>query len=626
MPTRPLPRSLSPLPDESLPGYLFRLAYRLDRTPGRIAILAGLSESVMAGRGSGQLPANVMLSLTPEETSSFATATRLTQQEVTALCLHQYAGRYPILGAGRGSGPRYRGDARRTRNNPWVFMNSGRFCPECLFGDGSLIQQQLGGAWQRQWRLPPVVVCLTHRRLLEHLCPDCGTPPHFRKRAGFLPRYGLGGLHPAQCRSEAYVEDQRRRRLPSACGGRLNVVSRSASLLNSAAGGPLLEFQHRVRRALNAQVMDQRRAHDYFLDLFGLAILVQLSWPLASDLAGPLELADALDAHVEDLRREIARFRRERDQETAGFGLLKSMPLDTRACGSLLLVADKILGDREGIKDNVEPLLEEALSRERTFTYILRAKGPYAEMLGGALIRQRNGFRRANRVRSRIQRYAAGDYPFSPDHIPQMPPMVWLGDHLQDLGGINLKLLRRAAAIRLVEHCSGGSWIEASEVFGMPRSTTVSTLLTVKQWTAREANRLKFQQVVRALSLYLEHENAVVNYGNRRRKLRDWIISAEEWDELIADLGLPKRNFRPGWRDAARKAVSVLVWERLTLSEYIFAPLYIAERQAHGSKNPVAQTVHHLRDRRAARHHPYATFRDRVDTYADRLADALDHS
>jgi len=627
MPTRPLPRSLSPLPDESIPGYLFRLAYRLDRTPGRMAILAGLSESVMARRGSGQLPANVMLSLTAEETSSFATATRLTQQEVARLCLNQYAGRYPIVDASRDSSQRYRGDARRTRGNPWVFMNAGRYCPECLSGDSNLIQQQLGGAWQQQWRLPPVVVCLTHRRLLEHLCPNCGTPPHLRKRSGLLPRPGLGGLHPAQCRSEAYAEDQQRRRLPPPCGGRLDIVPGSAStVLSSTAGGLLLEFQHRVHTALSAQVIDQRPAHDYFLDLFGLAILIRLSWPLADDLAGPPELANTLGAHVEDLRREMASLRRKRDQVTAGFSLLKALPLDTRACTSLLLIADQMLADREGIKDRVEPLLNEALNRERQFTYILRAKGPYAELLGGALIRQRNGFRRANRVRSRIQRYAAVDCSFTPDHIPQMPPMVWFGDHLHALDEINLKLLRRAAAIRLVEHCSGGSWIEASKAFDMPRSTTHSTLQTVKRWTANPANRLKFQQAVRALSLHLEGEDELVNYGNRRRRLRDWVISTKEWDELTAGLGLPKRNFRSDWCDTARKAASVLVWERLTLSEYIFAPLFIAERQAHGATNPVAQTVHILRDRRAARHHPYVTFRDRVDTHADQLADALDHS
>jgi hypothetical protein len=627
MPTRSLPRSLSPLPDESIPGYLLRLAYRLDRTPGRIAILAGLSESVMASRGSGQLPANVMLNLTTAESSSFATAARLTHQEVAALCLNQYADRYPFVDTSRGSRPRYRGDARRTRDNPWVFTNSTRYCPECLSGDRSLIQRQLGGAWRQQWRLPPVVVCLMHRRLLEHLCPDCGTPPHYRKRSGLLPRPGLGGLHPAQCRSEAYVEYWQRRRLPSACGGRLDVVSRSAStVLKSAAGDPLLEFQHRVRMALSTQVMDQRPTHDYFLDLFGLAILIQLSWPLASDLAGPPELSDALDQHVEDMRREMIRLRRERDQVTAGFSLLKAMPLDTRACSSLLLVADQILGNRERIKDRVEPLLKEALSRERALTYILRAKGPYAELLGGALIRQRNGFRRANRVRSRIQRYAAVDCSFTPDHIPQMPRMAWFGNHLGALDGINLKLLRRAAAVRLVEHCSGGSWIEASEAFGMPRTTTHSTLQTVKRWTANPANRLKFQQVVRALSLHLEGEDALVNYGNRRRQLRDWVISPKEWDELTADLCLPKNNLRHGWPDTVRKAATVLVWARLTLSEYLFAPLYIAEKQAYGGTNPVTRTVHGLRGHRASRIHPYATFRDRIDTYADRLADDLDNT
>jgi hypothetical protein len=370
----------------------------------------------------------------------------------------------------------------------------------------------------------------------------------------------------------------------------------------------------------------QRPARDYFLDLFGLAMLIQLSWPLASDLAGPHELADTLDAHIEHLRQEMTRIRHERDQESTGFSLLKTMPLNTRACGSLLLASDQILRDREGIKERVEPLLMEALNSERELTYILRAKGPYAELLGGALIRQRNGFRRANRLRSQIQCYAADNCSFNTDHIPQMPPLVWFGDRLQDLNGINLKLLRRAAAIRLVEHCSGGSWIDASEALGMPRSTTCSTLRRVKRWTANQANRLNFQELVRSLSLHLEQEDALVNYGNRRRKLRDWVISQKEWDELTADLGFPKRNTRSDWRDTARKVASVLIWEQLTLSEYIFAPLYIGERKVEGPRNPVATTVQYLHHYGAARNRPYATFRERVNTHAERLAEALDLS
>ena len=41
----PLPRSLDPLPAESLPGYLLRLAHRLGLAPARIMQLTGLTAS-----------------------------------------------------------------------------------------------------------------------------------------------------------------------------------------------------------------------------------------------------------------------------------------------------------------------------------------------------------------------------------------------------------------------------------------------------------------------------------------------------------------------------------------------------------------------------------------------------
>ena len=40
---RPLPRSLDPLPDESLIGFMLRLSHRLDLPPARIATLTGLA-------------------------------------------------------------------------------------------------------------------------------------------------------------------------------------------------------------------------------------------------------------------------------------------------------------------------------------------------------------------------------------------------------------------------------------------------------------------------------------------------------------------------------------------------------------------------------------------------------
>jgi hypothetical protein len=46
----PLPSSLAPLPRESLPGYLLRLAWRLELAPARIAELCGLAAHPTAAR------------------------------------------------------------------------------------------------------------------------------------------------------------------------------------------------------------------------------------------------------------------------------------------------------------------------------------------------------------------------------------------------------------------------------------------------------------------------------------------------------------------------------------------------------------------------------------------------
>src|SRR5437870_5168085 len=90
----PLARSLDPLPDESLPGYLLRLAYRLGLTPARVMHLTGLTTSP-----GGHLPPRRMLMMHLDEASAgfFARATRLTPDEVTGLCVISMAGRYPWL-------------------------------------------------------------------------------------------------------------------------------------------------------------------------------------------------------------------------------------------------------------------------------------------------------------------------------------------------------------------------------------------------------------------------------------------------------------------------------------------------------------------------------------------------
>jgi hypothetical protein len=90
---RPLPRSLDPLPDESLPGYVLRLAHRLDRPPSRIALLTGLSQPLLPRHDTPRIPAVRMLNLDAATAATFANATRLSAPEVAGLCLDRLRGR-----------------------------------------------------------------------------------------------------------------------------------------------------------------------------------------------------------------------------------------------------------------------------------------------------------------------------------------------------------------------------------------------------------------------------------------------------------------------------------------------------------------------------------------------------
>jgi hypothetical protein len=90
--TRPLPRSLDPLPGESLAGYLLRLSFRLGVPVGQVAAVTGLTP------GIDTIPASRMLVLDDAATRALAEATRLDPIEVTALTLASLDGRYPPAG------------------------------------------------------------------------------------------------------------------------------------------------------------------------------------------------------------------------------------------------------------------------------------------------------------------------------------------------------------------------------------------------------------------------------------------------------------------------------------------------------------------------------------------------
>jgi TniQ len=90
MSIRPLPRSLDPLPGESLNGYLLRLYRRLRVSPLHLARITGCT----GGRQSfiGRRP------LFDLDVARFARAARLTGGEAAALTAASWTGRYPLSG------------------------------------------------------------------------------------------------------------------------------------------------------------------------------------------------------------------------------------------------------------------------------------------------------------------------------------------------------------------------------------------------------------------------------------------------------------------------------------------------------------------------------------------------
>jgi TniQ len=213
-PPQPLGRSLVPLDGESLPGFLLRLSFRLNLAPAELAAVTGLTAA-----GNTGSPHTATLTAVPEAARrDFARMTRLTDSQVTGLGLAAWRERYPLP-----AGALHR--ARRLPIDAWSLLAPAtRYCPECLAGDGSPVQESFGGPWLKAWHLPVVFACPVHQRLLEHLCPECGQAVHAGPGSSraftLLPAARAAGLHPAQCRAVAVPGRGSVR--PACCGARLD--------------------------------------------------------------------------------------------------------------------------------------------------------------------------------------------------------------------------------------------------------------------------------------------------------------------------------------------------------------------------------------------------------------------
>jgi hypothetical protein len=617
-PHRPLPRSLVPLADESFPGYLLRLAHRLDLSPARLAAVTGLT--LYEG-----VPVSRMLGLEPAMAEEFGRMTRLSATEVTGLTLASLSPRYPPLDLA------FSGRSRLIQGvfvkENWVFSHASRYCPQCLAGDGSLIQQQHGGAWNKLWRLPVVFACPVHGQLLRHACPACGDPAHSSAGSGsMLPLVGNSTLHPTQCRNAVVAAGLRR-----ACGHQLAQPG-LRTLPPSDERESLLGLQSRLLGVLRSDGQEavvcfgqETTPARYFVDLRILTCVIVASWPAGHDLSQTSACERLVDRHVRRRRREIEAIRRS-GRTVREIGLYDRPPLDSATCGHLLALAHEITAvpDSEVGGRLLQPLLETAPLVHPWARQFL-AGGYCSEGLRAAAemaLVKRPDVRLALEPAPRRVR-------FGPQHIAQHLLPEQVAEHLADFGDIPERLLRRATAAKLAQICLGGPAAVAAERLGTPLIASRYALTTVDGQLRTRRRRAAFDAAVDALAHDLDTTPVRTDFGGRRDALKAWSLSFEDWQNLID--GLPEQPIggcvRPHthWGEGKRLLASTWIWTNITQGDHIYAP---AVRPILDGRRPGGKLGRYLHQRwrfmDTSHDGHYEALRERLNPYAMRLAARID--
>ena len=572
---RPLASSLDPLPGEALSGFLLRLAYRLELSPARVARITGLTAA--DGR-SAVVPFALLVDLPAAQRASFAAAARLTEAEAAALCLSDFAGRYPSAAPEPGdrSASRAWSGARATGAARWIYDRVVRWCPECLAGDGTRVQDQLGGAWSKTWRLAVVFGCTRHQRLLEHICPGCSRPvtePHGRVVA--VPYAHRLGMHPACCRLPDPDDAGYRSGLAPACGTSLTTALPLA--LTDAA----FRLQCRIFDLLNhdqpgetVSVGSPASAGQYFTDLRLIAGLVRASWPRVSSLTDvPAALGELADRDRQAANGKVPR-QRVHDEP----------PPDAAASSALLTIADQLLGhDPRNLAQHIlhmlayDPRRAGRIPWTRTFLEERPDCSP--------------GFRRAPVLQSYAPRprehkrkpLKTPVYPtgYGPAQVAQFLEEDWYQRYLAGMNGVNAALLRRTAALFLCQLAASGSLADAAELLGLPNPDRAYTgAKFVQRWARARPDPREFENAVHDLAEHLGQSAGLIDYGKRRQAMNNWCIGPGDWALICAQLG-PYHPFASGIQlgDRRRQTASMIVWARVTQGEHLFAPHPIRDQQ-----------------------------------------------
>ncbi|MEU2108724.1 TniQ family protein [Streptomyces sp. NPDC019507] len=612
---RPLARSLAPLPEESLPGFLLRLSSRLEIPPSWLAVRCGLTERSIH---NARIPTLLLRELPGATAQNFALATGLDLAEVSALTLRRFEPHYsPLRIAYRTQHP-----TTTMLSARWAMEFSPRYCPPCLRGNGSAIQQAWGGPWKLQWHLPVTFVCPQHHLLLESVCPGCRR----QLNTSISGRFNLIAspdtrLHALQCRNRTEIpasEGRGNRR----CGTRLDRLGYASDpppALSASDLERLLALQQRIDRRLFGD-QQEPDATSYFEDVILAAHLITLSWPTAADLIPVRYLRTRLNEHAAPIAELI--------QAGPAMGLpsrrtgARAAPADTSQRAALLLAADTLLGeqDQASLREQVRPLVQTVRSRAPMYYGQIARSLNISPRFAQALATKSYGTHghRSLRTPPRKHRYSV-------EEVPAYLPKVWfdtyfdgLLDHLPEDQRPRARALRRAASLQLVKLATGLSWHRCAEPLGLTPKMAAKLLASLAK--RFEPVRLwpEFDHRVDQIANSLDATDERINYASRRQGLAEWRMPSEDWHLLTGRIPRLRRLHERGDPDIG----TALAWGRATQGEPFYSPIVRESEYKDRDVTALAREIFLLQrdDMRGARLH----LRRRLDAYAAQLAIACD--
>ncbi|MCZ0984386.1 TniQ family protein [Streptomyces diastatochromogenes] len=522
-PLEQLPRSLSPLPGEDLHGFILRLAHRLDMKP-----VVLLQHTGLIAPNSHSAPARRMFMLEKDVLAAFCATTGMTAHDADALTFKPHVNSYPpvaeaLLGM-RGLTPAPRGVFPA-----WLLTTSTRYCPSCLAGDSSAIQQRHGGPWKLAWRMAANFACLEHRCFLRTTCPACKLPAQMIRGASrsLIVEPHVDPLHPAQCRN---VVDPRR----GPCGARLDTADLNASDFLS---DDLLDLQQRLLQARPygaGRSLDPLAGHNRMTDLFILAAFVRATWPLTAFHAPSKELAQALH---EDLKRP-GPAPSLRLSTTTG-PRWDSDPFSAPGTAALVSIAVHLLAlPVPDFRSELRHVVAQLPSRDEaawghTWLMLKRDSSPLFQHEVLQALEQR--FPRPLPTQVPVLPVLSARRPtYPPEVIPQWLPDDWvaiLSDAFLKRGRGHLPL-RRSVAAQLVQAATDLSLREAGTYLGIP-SAWMDDWFRFRPLEERiHGRRADLVEVFQRLTTHIARQ-PTTDYRARRESLRTGHCRRQTWTRSL---------------------------------------------------------------------------------------------